>query len=67
MELIVGARWKGGRKGNFPEATGTRYSPYLFVHLQKTTEMVPQSAFIAFYCSELILMEDFLFEGSYKH
>lgn len=29
--------------------------------------MVPQSAFMAFYYSKLILMEDFIFEGSSTH
>lgn len=57
---------KGG-KGNFPEATATDSSPYLFLHFQKTTEMVLQSGFITFYYSKLILMEDFIFEGSYTY
>lgn len=66
MELIVVAKWKGG-KGDFPEATGTHYNPYLFVHFQKTTDVVPQLGFMTFYYFKLILMEDFIFEGSYMH
>lgn len=47
---LLWQKGKGKRKkGNLPGATGTHCSPSLFVHFQKTTEMVPQSAFSTFY------------------
>lgn len=67
MKPIVVRKCRGGERGNLPEDTDSHYSSYLFVHFQKTTKKMPQSIFITLYDSKLIVVEDFIFGGSYTH